>query len=70
MELLQVFQYLLIEIYMMRMEELALEIASSSLRMEKCLWETHTLTCTYSVLVIIHPWFNTRREHPERAGAP
>ena len=47
---------------MMRIKELALEIPSRSLRMEKCLQDIHTSTDTYSVLVITHPWFHTGKD--------
>ena len=47
---------------MMRIKELALEIPSRSLRMQKCLQDIHTSTDTYSVLVIAHPWFHTGKD--------
>ena len=71
-ELLQDFQYLLI--YIIRLKELALEIVSRSLRIEKCLQESIVVMCnrsdTYSVLVITHPWLHIGKKHPETAGAP
>ena len=44
--------------------ELALQIASRSLRMEKCLQEIHTPTDTYSDLVITHG--STQRKNVQR----
>ena len=57
MELVQGFQNLFIEIYMIRIEELADSIKNG---------EAFTSTDTYSVLVITHPSFHIGKEHPER----